>query len=247
MAGMPEIPDGGFSKRDQFEAWLNDLPEGKIRPFAGVLSHRAAMRVLPQAGRSFSEKGAGRQELPVLALTIFRANIISRAACKYPTPEIRIAADAAATRGAADAAATRGTAASAVGATLAATRAASLATRAATTAAAAAAAAAASASAAAAANSAEAEWSELTTDSVFLLAEGDPVFLRDTPVWPDATPKWWQYAWRSLRENPVLFDDPRDATGQSPDWSVWLDWYEPVATGRPAFGLPREAADARSP
>ena len=87
-------------------------------------------------------------------------------------------------------------------------------------------------SAATAATAATADiWGQLRLDVDWLLLKGATALLR-RPLWNEA-PDWWQESNGAFRE--IL---------PASEWRVWFDWYDSIAAGQPAFGLPAKAADA---
>ncbi len=173
---------------------------------------------------------------------MFRANLISRAAAKIPAREIRASASASAADSAASAigysasASASDSAASAIGYSAASAASASGAAASASTVDSASASAStvdsASASASAADSAASAAiWEQLRLDVDWLLLKGATALLR-RPLWNEA-PGWWQASLGEFRK--IL---------PASEWQVWFDWYDSIAAGRPAFGLPAKAADA---
>ena len=85
--------------RDSLKQWLKEWPDSQgmdeeaARKVAVTIAHRVAMRVFPITWKWFSSEAARKRDLT--ALPFLRCSLISGVACKYPTPEIKKAADAA--------------------------------------------------------------------------------------------------------------------------------------------------------
>ena len=96
---MIEISD--IKDRDSLKTWLTEWPEQAgldeeaAKALAGTIAHRCAMRVLPVWWR-WSRTDAARQ-LDLTALPVLRSVLTSGVAVKIPTPDVRKAANAAAT------------------------------------------------------------------------------------------------------------------------------------------------------
>ena len=70
---MAEIPEGGFTEREQLEAWLIDLPDEQTVVFARVIASRCALRVLPNV---YDVKAQKNDNIVALQYAI-RANIVA--------------------------------------------------------------------------------------------------------------------------------------------------------------------------
>ncbi len=90
---MAGIPEGGFTKREELEAWLNGLPKSDVNSFAIVLASRASLRILQFERRFYWDPQ--NETINALILATFRANLIAGVACRYRTDKIRVAAVAA--------------------------------------------------------------------------------------------------------------------------------------------------------
>lgn len=77
------IPEGGFRDEVSLKTWLGSLPDADRIPFAQIIAHRTAMRVLPCAclNKDFD-----------VALAVLRANTTLRMALKFPADNISTAA-----------------------------------------------------------------------------------------------------------------------------------------------------------
>jgi hypothetical protein len=265
---LPAVPEVGFTGEADFEAWLTGLPDDKIKPIAQVLSCRAALRVLPALAIEFTVGRTAMQIARVLTFTILRASSISRIALKYRTREIKLAADSAHSAALSTAVfAVLSTAASAaLSAALSAVDSALSAIDSARSAASSAAESAASSAARSMPNShtkfhsgytpgdspvdvaASAArstiWKALTADARALTSGTVPLELLATPLWPgDEMPGWWVELRGRLQARLELLDrDATRTTGDSSRWSIWSQWYNSVAQGRPPWSLPSEAA-----
>lgn len=235
MAKAIEIRD-----RESLLHWLNNRPKATRRQDSAILASRAALRVLPFIARA---DGSRESQFARLTMAVFRANTISRIAGTIPTRDIT-AADAADADAYADpdsyADAYADAAADAYGAAVADAAAAAAAADAAYAASARAAAAddaAAAAAAYAAANAARATadtWSALSADAEVVSHQGT-IALLSAPLWPGKTPDGWPDALKRLKTS-LSARFPED------HWSVWTDWYESIARGGSAFGLPAAIA-----
>ena len=226
---MAEIPEGGFTNKEQLKNWLDSLPEEKMVPFARVLASRAALRALPNA-IDYEAKSTNETQID-LTLQTLRANSIARVAGKHPTRAIDTLVASAARF--ATYPATLSADSAALSASYAA-RSAYLTARSAELAANSAARAAASTdSATLSANSAarSAVWNAVTFDARHLELGNDVAALSAERFWPNGI------------TSPISLD--REAfLKRDSSFAIWLDWYEPIAAGRPAFDLPRDIADA---
>lgn len=238
---LPPVPEGGFRGKEDFEAWLRSLPEHRIKPVAQALCCRAALRVLPNLHLAFSRKGAARETIFDLTLATFRANSISRVALKYPTREIASAARSAGSA-AFSTARSAASAASVASAASAAGSAAFSNTRSADSAADSAASADSADSTASAARSAI--WNAISTDAREVVSGTVPLDILATPLWSVNDPlTWWEESRKRLQARLELLDqEATRITGKSGRWSIWSQWYNSVAQGRPPWGLPSEAA-----
>ena len=228
--------------REDLQQWLEERPTDVRNRIAGVLASRMAARVLPTFTRAILHHAGQFAEL---SSRVFRANLTSRIAARVPAKELSKAAFAAAAEAKVVADITAGSVA-ANSAAAAAANAAATAAEAFTAGSAAAYFAAATVEAAAFADVAAVAsvddnadpdnlpttaWKQLRLDVNWVLQSGVSE-LWQQPVW-DEVPDWWQKYRMELRQFlPSL------------EWRVWFDWYDSVASGGTAFGLPAKAADA---
>ena len=218
------------------EKWLNNRPEAARRKEATIVTSRIALRLLP-----FIEHVGGlpASQFAELSMAVFRANMTSRAASGillleniglehsagigHIKPAFHLAQNLSAR--------VRWLNAMAAGAGLVAAYSAEL-----------------SfpgysdgncieVTASAAANSARVDtdtWITVSQDFEFMASQGfAALFYR--PLWLGKTPDWWPDALQRLKAH-------LSARPSKEHWSVWTDWYESVARGGPAFGLPAAIA-----
>lgn len=57
----------------------------------------------------------------------------------------------------------------------------------------------------------------------------------ESPLWPIDPSKWTGKAWADLSIRLLAI---------APHWQVWIDWYNAILEGKPAWGLPRDRAEA---
>jgi hypothetical protein len=230
---MSEIVAKGdlrFEDSKALEQWLNTQP----REVSVIIAARAALRVLPLAGRELREKDAPR--LATLMSAYFRAMALARVAAKYPTR-----ADEFAARAAYDAAlaAAEDARSKAAFSTYFLASAAGFAAGAATAAFGAAHNAAASALNVAAAASAlnVVAAAAAATDDNFLGRGGTVAELADHPLWPDEAPPEFAEQWVKLKA----------ALPPAENWEVWTRWYDECLAGAPSRGEAYELVFATVP
>jgi hypothetical protein len=73
-------------------------------------------------------------------------------------------------------------------------------------------------------------WAAVTADARMLEAGATPAEMAATPLWPAGSPY-----------KPTF--DRKTFLAAAPSFEVWLDWYEPIALGKAPWGLPRDVAD----
>jgi hypothetical protein len=204
--------------RESFEAWLEGRPEESRRAEAIALAHRVAMRSAPFLHET-GDLSPGQHA--TLLRSVLWANTLSRVAATYPTRESEVI------RAAARAAAAFAASASASAAAFASARAADAAAFAAD---AAAFAAAFAASASASARAAAATWNELAQDAGRLETGLSVQALLNLPIWQEPPP-WWH------EERHRFMEFLKDREKAEPGWSIWIDWYNSLSAGHPAFFL----------
>jgi hypothetical protein len=103
---------------------------------------------------------------------------------------------------------------------------------------------AASAASAAASAAGSAVWKAISTDARAWVSGAVPLGLLATPLWPGGdVPGWWDASRKRFQARLALLDrDTKRKPGEPGGWSVWNQWYNAVAQGRPPWGLPSEAA-----
>ena len=254
---LTPVPEGGFKDESRFRIWLGLLAGDRAHPVAQVLSCRAALRVLPNLHEAFTGFKKAPSAPKQLIFASLRANLISRVAHKYPTPEIANAADSAThyTVDSADhsAALSANSAANSIArsvhsadhsALLSANSSRSAARSAALFAGSTAGSALSKSYSIAFSAAASDIWNTITIDAHALFSGTTPFELLTTPLWPqNDTPAWYEKAHERFQARLQLLD--RDAlreTNQSGRWSTWIQWYNNLIRGRPPWGLPSEAA-----
>lgn len=244
MAGM--IPEGGFKDRDGFRAWLESLDEDQRVPFARVLAHRAALRVLPFVASSLGN-WMEIEAAETLITSVFRANAVSRVLCTTPSLQYsRFAIDAALAADECAIIADRAASHVASGRARNAARSSYSATDAASTSAAiittdsAAHVVMRSIRASAFGTDYRAAGSGILEvikfDARMFENVGSSKGFEDTPLWPVGAPVWWTEQYQKLQA--ALWSDVR----QKEHWAVWLNWYGAIVSGQSPWNLPRATA-----
>ena len=237
---MAVVTGAEIRDRESFQAWLEARPDASRRAAITVMASRIALRVLPMVN------GKGKLTLgqhTTLIKVAFWHIAISRSVRTWPDREIAdvdAADDAAyASSAATYAAGAAGFAArAATYAADAATYAVAAASDAATYAATYATFAADEASYAAGAAADEVTWEYIRSDAAVIEAGEDPFTLLAQPLW-QAAPPWWRDEWEAFKTTLTA----PDLAGN--EWGVWIEWYEPITQGLPAFNLKnRKTADA---
>ena len=189
-SSMTGIPEGGIINRSQFEGWLLGLPDELVAQFQGVIATRAALRALPFVRQNHSLRSRDGINPWKLSLAILRANSTSRIALKFPNRQIQSAAADAALAAESDFDA--GTAAAAAARATIAAKLSGLAADAVNSAAMSAYFAEAADVAAYATNAAASFWKALTDDAQVLEMFGDPLALRNSKLWLNGVPEFWE-------------------------------------------------------
>ncbi len=238
--GMAVVTGAEIRDRESFQAWLEARPDASRRAAITVMASRIALRVLPMVN------GKGKLTLgqhTTLIKVAFWHIAISRSVRTWPDREIADVDaaddDAYAASAATYAAGAAGFAArAATYAADAATYAVAAASDAATYAATYATFAADEASYAAGAAADEVTWEYIRSDAAVIEAGEDPFTLLAQPLW-QAAPPWWRDEWEAFKTTLTA----PDLAGN--EWGVWIEWYEPITQGLPAFNLKnRKTADA---
>jgi hypothetical protein len=233
-----------WSDSESVQRWLEQQPRGA----SATMAARAALRVLPLLARDADE------DLPAIALPIFRASAVSWAAARYPyrRTKLRLAAasaSAAASRAAADAGEVAAAAANA-----AANANACLTVDSGARNANAADAAAAVGHAGGAVALAEITSSRIDVGDVDDAARIDATFIDEahgapdrasaaarlagSSLWLGDTPEWAISEWAEMRGSLLAADE---------DWHVWTRWYEDRLAGVPSLGEAFDIAVATLP
>jgi hypothetical protein len=230
---VAEIPKDGFKSRDDLYSWLDGL-FGKKFEFARVLAIRSAHRAAPYLEELISDTYS---QDPASVLRAIRCNLVARASIKFPSEQIIAEASRssgiahfryrhhslASTDSASYAAAAAGSSESAFddGAIQYA----------------------ASACHQAADNLSHQDFYEAVTIDAQKLLEGTkPLQLLNSPIWPQSTPKFWD---DERRRFGILFShNVVTITGSHLIfiWKIWVEWFESVFAGQPAFNLPEAIA-----
>jgi F0F1-type ATP synthase delta subunit len=254
---MMAIPEDGFINPEQLAGWLKSQPVGSIAPFAQVIAHRAALRVLPKIAAAFHERTKDHRSVANMTIAVFRANAIARVALDHPTHEIDNAASAAAVAAAATDISGRVQRLIAVDAAFAAAFAAFTASFAVTarfnvenfgpnvashTVDDGADSAADSASKTARSASDSATWRALSSDVRTLERTGASLSMRRSPLWPKGVPETWSEQVAALETALSTAPDRNGAPGGE-GWSIWLEWFICVAERRRLFGLPHNISE----
>jgi|GEM_PF-5897717 len=220
-----EVED--IKNEDSLKAWLNARPEETRQSDAIAIACRCALRVSVLFGQEMSAPWARKADLT--ALPILRLNSTSGVVRKYPTPEVRAAARAAAAAAPTASYAARAAAASYASAASTVAAASYADASAASTVASTATAAAATAPATAARS---AVWDEVRRDAQNLEQGEDPF---TTPLWPSTPPDWFTKADTETRA--IWAKDPPGT------WDFWTRWWDGVLSGQQLpWGLQKAVA-----
>jgi hypothetical protein len=221
--GVATIAAAEITDRESFKAWLEARPKAVRREVAVAMASRCALRVVPLLSRG--GKLTMSQHVTLLKVSLWR-NIISRSVRTWPDREIAAAASADASDASdafyasASAAAADAFYASAAAAADAAASAASDAFY---------------ASAASAAADADI-WENIRSDAQDIEQGVTGFSLYAKPVWRQV-PAWWKNESHAF---VLKLKELEISNGQ-----LWLQWYDAVAQGLPAFGLKtRKTAEA---
>lgn len=77
-------------------------------------------------------------------------------------------------------------------------------------------------------------WESIREDAVAIAAGKNVLELYNMPIWRKV-PQWWRKEWHACQH---LFSTAEMAAG---GWGIWVEWYDSVAQGQPAFGLKNRA------
>ena len=235
---------GQITNIKELEEWLKGQPP----EVAAVVALRAALRVLPAVVDEFRiGKNLPIPHFDRLYLSIFRADAAARfahyafygnrAAAAYATARattpIVVRGEIDASTGVANIAASVYVLKASVSAAAAAT--AHLAGDTATASYASDAAASATSAPAAFPGGRREVWQAVSADSKPLFKGEISATLLEGPLWPAGLPNWAGKAWTELTLHLISL---------YPHWQVWIDWYDAILEGKPAWGLPRERAEA---
>lgn len=219
MAGEGMTPE-------ELEAWLNARPEETRAQEAVWIAWRAVVRVLPVL---LNEFGAQSRAFDLTCLHACRSLLISGVAGTWPTPEIKVAAEAASAAVHAAAVDAVGTstlrvvtaAADAVDAA-AMVHVVTVAVRTVTF----------SVDAAIATDGTARAVDALASDVAFLTSASIKTGARQ--LWPDGPPEalvqFWEEAKLELLQGSAKYADQAEPAD---DWSFWINWYEGLLEGRP--------------
>jgi hypothetical protein len=206
---MAKITAAEIVDRESFRAWLETRPEAVRREAAVVMASRIALRLVPFLNRKGKLSLSDRVTL--IEVT-FRRIAISRSARTWPDYDITASAadaDASAVSIYADAASYAADAASFSSDTSFAADAASF---------------------AATYAPADIIWEHIRADAVLIESRESAFSLFSVPLWHDE-PLALQEEWKNFK---TTLSAPDMANGL---WGGWVEWYETVAQGQPAFGL----------
>lgn len=243
---LPPVPEGGFKDEDDFAAWLKNLPEEHVKPFAQVLAHRASLRVLPNLNSASSADIDTTAMRSSVVLLMIRAAISSWVALKFPEHQTRRAAHSASNSAASITLATAASIALSVVATASRSAASAQIALAQKTVALAAQSAARSNHTSALYDEKDAKsfWHAQSRDAGVLASGTPPLDIMATPLWFDNDiPDWWTESKQRFQDRLELLDQrTMQETGEPGRFSIWLEWYNAIAQGRPPWSLPKEDA-----
>lgn len=234
-AGTASILD-----RHSFETWLNAQPSEVQRTTAVVLASRTCLRTLPFINRV---KHVEPEQAEILKRTVLWRSIISRCARTWPDQMIRDSATLAAARGVRidNAFAFENPDSVSSGAYGAVNHACTVAIAASTDTTSAASSASTSAiytavlasgasDSAFGSQAAEAMWDQLFLDALSCESSDFAFSVMESPLWT-AVPDWWQEEADAFR---IYLAKPEQQEGH---WQIWLEWFDAIVRGEPAFGL----------